>query len=425
MMRLINRLRKILLIFIVVYLVQFAFVGTFLISSYTHRAKSDLDEIASAVQSDISYKDGLWDMSKYNADSDIPGRFRVSIFSLDGFVVERWRPIPGLLDTSDFKRLLSYDEPQTIDTITQQTWRIYSEPIKSNTSNTVIGVISVSKYAEDGNFTRDTDAQLHSEAKSIKSHLTVLDDTITTGELDVKTVPFDVAFQVVNQFNTIIIKNNNGSSMDRIPNFIDSSYIKKEISNDSFRNVKSTEDPKESFIVKSFNLNDEKGQPFGVGVVATTRSIANSLVRDYAIASFIMMVVLTTGYLLIRRRLSKPKIEDSVQKNNLLSRGEVETIGFDKKNSSININNQVIPISYSTNQYYLCEALFSSPKKKWETDELADKFGIELTRTGWRKIYDAMVSVNTKVSSIIDDKLIICSNKTYRINPDLLDRIKK
>src|SRR5690348_26596 len=80
------------------------------------------------VLSDLSYKNGAWDMSKYDADPEIPGTYRLYLITKDGFVIDRWRPIAGFLDTSDFKQLLVYQQPQTVTTVAGQAWRLYSEP---------------------------------------------------------------------------------------------------------------------------------------------------------------------------------------------------------------------------------------------------------------------------------------------------------
>lgn len=80
------------------------------------------------------------------------------------------------------------------------------------------------------------------------------------------------------------------------------------------------------------------------------------------------------------------------------------------------INDITIPVPYATNQYYFCVALFSNPSKRWESDELLKKFG-EHDLTEWHKVYDAMKTMNNRVTHIVSEKLFILKNKTYQINP--------
>lgn len=424
-MEMFHRLKKPTLFVVLFYIFQLIFVGTFLYLSHMSYAKAELNKISEQVQDNIIYKEGQWDTSKYNADPDIPGRFRISIFSHDGFVVERWRPVPGFLDTSDFKRLLVYQKPQTVQTITGQKWRMYSEPIESG--KVTLGVIATSKYNPDQALNNETDSELKAAAQTIKQQLIVRGDNIDAKQTDIKSVPFDISFQIVNQFNTILVKNNNASSMDRIPNFIDSSYVKSEMSANTFRTIRSTEDPREKFLIKSFPLkNPENGQAFGMAAVGTTTSFADGQIKNYAIASLVFTLLGASVIAIIRSRKkplnSEPDTKDNGQP---LTDSEVKQIIFDKKTHTLTINDQSVKIAYASNQYYMCEALFSATKKKWEADELLDRFGVELDRNGWRKIYDAMTGINSKASSIIASKLIVNSNKTYRINPVFVDKIIK
>ena len=62
--------------------------------------------------------------------------------------------------------------------------------------------------------------------------------------------------------------------------------------------------------------------------------------------------------------------------------------------------------------------LFSKPTKRWETDELLDRFGEDPELENGRKVYDAMISVNKKVSKVIPLKLILNQNKTYQLNQE-------
>src|SRR5262245_18663416 len=138
-------IKKILFLFVIFYLLQLI-IGSFVIYTvYINQTKSSLSDMTKRVQEDIKYQNGKWDTSEYYADPDVPSRFRLYVFSSDGFVIDRWRPLPGLLDTSDFKHLLAYQAPQTIHTITNQDWRMFSSPIIDENKN-IVGVISTSYF---------------------------------------------------------------------------------------------------------------------------------------------------------------------------------------------------------------------------------------------------------------------------------------
>jgi len=91
----------------------------------------------------------------------------------------------------------------------------------------------------------------------------------------------------------------------------------------------------------------------------------------------------------------------------------------------LRINDQQVQLTYATNQYYFCQALFASLKKKWENDELLEKFGEDFDKDGWRKVYDAMAEINRKTAPFLTEKLVVIDNKTYRINPHLAAKISK
>ena len=50
----------------------------------------------------------------------------------------------------------------------------------------------------------------------------------------------------------------------------------------------------------------------------------------------------------------------------------VKSIRFDHDKSHLIIDDQTLSISYASNQFYLLDALFSNPKKRWENDELLE-----------------------------------------------------
>lgn len=96
---------------VALFIVQAA-VGYFVIHSVMFGSvESSIREVNQRVRSSIEFHNGTWDISRYNADPEIPGPTRLYIFANDGFVIDRWRPIPGYMNISDARHLLSYQKP--------------------------------------------------------------------------------------------------------------------------------------------------------------------------------------------------------------------------------------------------------------------------------------------------------------------------
>src|SRR5260221_6066993 len=137
-------LGKIVCILLGFFLVQLI-LGVFLLHQISlNQAKNALETLSNRIHADIVYTNGRWDTNRYNADPNIQANSPVYILANDGFVIDRWKPIHGFLDTSDIKHLLTYTSPQTITTSTQQSWRILSIPIKEN--DQILGTITVAAY---------------------------------------------------------------------------------------------------------------------------------------------------------------------------------------------------------------------------------------------------------------------------------------
>lgn len=121
---------------------------------------------------------------------------------------------------------------------------------------------------------------------------------------------------------------------------------------------------------------------------------------------------------MLKREFAHPseKIKNEVKKSYF------SQVCFDKEKSELKIDGKPTPIPYSSNQYYLCEALFGNPKKRWENDELLEKFGVNTDLSNAkikRQPYDAMIAINKKIARLSPD-LIQYKNKTFQINPKYL-----
>ncbi|HSW90038.1 MAG TPA: hypothetical protein VLH19_04160 [Patescibacteria group bacterium] len=408
-------MRKIFVIFAAFFFLQLIAADITIYFLYMRQAEASEKMVLGRIGDDIHFQNGVWDTGEYNSDPEVPGRFRLYVFSSDGFVIDRWRPIPGYLDVSDFKHLLSYQVPTTIHTITNQNWRLYSLPI-SNSSGAAIGVITASYFNPTKDTQNNIDAKLLNATKTISSKLTVNNDKIDSTNLDTRDIPFDISFQIVTNYNQILIKSNTASSMDRIPNFIDPSYVAAAMKSPQIQQIHDSQS-NDIYVVATRVLRDEHDTPMGVMIVGRTVREMYDLLRFFTIfqlctGAFLLLVIFLITKL--------PHFKSQTAVKHVFSQKDIESIRFLKEKNALAINTTLIPLTYATNQYVLCASLFSQPKKKWEVDELLEKLGEEMGKEKWRIIYDAMAAINKKASDIMRPRLIITNKKTYQINPDLL-----
>lgn len=362
--------------------------------------------ISNRVQEDITSSDSKqWNTTSYNADPLLPGTSPIYVLASDGFVIERWKPIAGYLDASDFKHLLAFNQIQTIQTSSQQDWRVFSLPIENN--GHAHGVVTVSSYHQTPEMVMVYDEQMVTAANYVLEHVTVENNQVVVKNLEQRNIPHYISFQVVNEFNTIVTKGNNNNSIDRLPNFIDPSYIAAELKTLNTK-VKSDSKTGEIYLLYSQPLLDDAKNAKGVIVVG--KNLSPLLVSFFTYLVVVGVLLGLHGLYTFTKKMFKEQ-----QKKTLKI-----FIRFDEKNSVILVNQDKIPIAYASNQYYLCLATINHPTKRWEVDELLDKFGVEMQAGSWRKIYDAMNQVNKKAKPILGKKLILLEEKTYRLNPDLM-----
>lgn len=389
---------------------------------YIEDTETAINWMIQRISDDITYANGGWDNATYMSDSAIPGRFRVSIFTTDGAVIERWRPIAGFLDTSDFKRLMEYEKPQTVQAITNQEWRMYSKPIK-NKNNDTIGVITTSYFAPSESTINEIDKKLEDVATYVSKLIIVDNDEINAEKVSSRLTPYDISFQIVDQYNRIVYKDRNANSNNQTPDFIDPSYVKKEIHNTSPRQIQDGNSGNRILVISKPIINGNN-TPVGVIVVGTTIESLYTILKGYFLVVTLGIIPISFGiWIIISRYITKHSSKGIQTK--LLKASEVKRIVFSKHDGTLQINEHTIQMTYATNQYYMCLTLFSSPKKKWENDELLEKFGEENSKNGWRKVYDAMSAINSKTAGYMTEKLIVIDNKTYKINPLLVNKITK
>lgn len=384
----------------------------FIKDAYIYEIQKSLNNSVGNIKKDIVYKNGKWNVDLYNSDPYTPSpnslnSFPLYIITIDGFIIERSRPIGGLLDSADFKQLLRYKTPETIHTPTNETWRVFSIPVKSK--DATIGVVSTLLYNPNESLLKEADEKLKINALKILSRVKYNKNSFTLDIARIKDVSYDISYEVVNSYNKILV------TYGRAPSFIDPSYVVSELNKKD--GVETDETTKEQYFVISRTITNEKGLPVGIIVAGRQLSSLASILNKYLIFSILTRIIFSVPltilvvYLLRREILNLLKAE----KNKSFSR-----ISFDVRGSFIEIDKTKIQIPYSSNQYYLCKAVFSAPKKLWETDELLYKFGdSEISQNG-RKVYDAMLAVNKKLQI----RLITHRDKTYRFNQEFVEKIK-
>ncbi len=418
------RIPRLAIVIVGLFAIQLV-LGTIVIyrASLGH-VESSLREMTKRVQADIQLENGTWNITKYNADSEIPGANRLYVFANDGFVIDRWRPINGYMNVSDTRQLLAYQTPQTLHTITNQTWRMYSLPVMDGSAT--IGVVTVSYFNPNEAELYELDQTLHEAAIAIRSQLDIRQGEIDANNVDSRFAPFDISFQVVNQYNRIVGKSGNANSMGGAPDFIDATYVQRALARASEARRVTDSQGSETFLALSEPLTDAQGNTRGVVIAARSIDSVFSVQRAYIIASLglgaaVLLAWLASIAILHKRAIKYPPAQAQLQQ---FDSTDLQTICFLKKDCTIVIGDHRIRFAYASNQYYLCQALFSAPRKKWETDELIEKFGEHHDAASWRKVYDAAAAVNKKVGSVMNDKLIVTNNKTYQINPTLSNKIQ-
>lgn len=94
---------------------------------------------------------------------------------------------------------------------------------------------------------------------------------------------------------------------------------------------------------------------------------------------------------------------------------------YDPKSCTIYFANKPIKLRKNTQLADLCNALFSEPGKKWDWDEMLERWGEHnYTKDDWRKVYEAArginekIAINTGVKDFLDyDKHTVMLNTAY------------
>jgi hypothetical protein len=368
-----------------------------------------------AIRKDISFTGGRWSMNRYNTDPQLIGSYPLYIFTANGFVLDRRSPIAGYLDISDYRRLLLYSHAQTIATVTGQTRRVLSKPIIDN--GKIIGVVTVSYYNPNQLLLNSIDKKLIKSSNYILSKIVISHGNIQVNNINDSLIDYGVAYSVVDSYNTVLKKTHNVNNIERVPSFIDPSYIKSTLLGLSEKIIQDR-NTKNFYIVRTSSLNTINGKTVGVIVIGQSLSPAILLIKQYTVVEFIAGIFFFLFWLIFFKK-------SFVSGNHTKENRNPESIVFLEREGLLKINDKLIKIPYATNQFYLLQALYSQPEKHWKTNELLKIFGENISRINERKVYDAMIKINNKAFAETSMKIILNQNKTYKLNPSILKRQRK
>lgn len=412
---------KLYLFVLFLFLLQIVLSYIFVYKTSLSQIESNLQSLSHRIEHDLRFNGLTWDTSLYNADPLTPYPNGSSGFSSplyiitkEGFIIERSSPIRGYLDTSDFKHLMQFQKSQTINTITNEKWRILSKPIEND--GRILGVVVVSYYNPREIETSSIDRKMYENITFIISKLELAHNKINAAKLDIRNIHYEFSFEVVDIYNDVLA--NNG----RVPTFIDRSYFAKE-ANGEWKKIITDVRTQDQFMIISHIIRGKNSEPDGLIVAGQSVQSLYLILQNYVLFALILsslcIVPLLVYVVYIFRkdvlRLLAEKIITKPIRN-------IERLFFDKKNSCIYINDEKFEIPYASNQFYVCDAIFSSPSKRWEYDELLEKLGEpNNTEESGRKVYDSMLAINRKCGI----KIIEYKNKTFIMNSAFLSYLPK
>jgi hypothetical protein len=406
---------KVALGFLGFYVLQLGLSSVVLYTAAICQTTSHLESIASRIKEDLAFKNGQWDMSRYNADPQLPGTYPLYLITTDGFVLDRWRPIHGFLDTSDVQQLLGYTAPQTVHTVSNQSWRMLSKPILNGQET--FGAVTVAFFNPPDGQEGAIDQKLSETLQKIASKAQVVQGKIDISALDSRDIDYDVSFQVTDRFNRVVAKNENTNSINRMPTYVERSSVASQLTRTSITTVVDSSDD-ERFLMHSFPLLDSGGETQAIVVVGESVSQLSQLLMSFLAMQALLSATLLCGLvaylsLLMRRSPGQPGSQATAGTAPQLP--EIKRIRFDSERSVAEIDGQAVSVPYASNQYYLCQALLAEPNRRFEADELLELFG-ETDAGNWRQVYDAVNLVNRRMLPVLQDKLIVVKDKTYRVN---------
>ncbi len=401
-----------LLISIVLFLALSLLIGasSILIKHFTYNSvEREITKRVTEIEGSLKYTNNKWAMAQYNVEPEEP----LYIITTDGFIIERHQPIHGLLDSSQHRHLLAFQEPQNMSTVTNDQWRVLSKPIVRR--GKTYGIIFVANHNPEELLLESIDAKLTETTTNIDRNISIVNDEPDASKVDVKKLPDDISLEIVTTFNKTILKSGRG------PTFIDPSYIKNELNRVNSTRIVRDQVTKEKFLVSSHSIVDKSNHPLALIVAGESVSFADSILRNYlrTLAVLGSLALLPTSVALLY--LSNRHFDVLLKEQEKLRdhRQLPKKLSFNNKTSILTLDNEEFHIPHVSNQYYVCESIFQKPKKRWTQDEILDRMGETESTTSSRKVYDATLAINKKVGF----KLVDYKDKTLSLNHDLVDAI--
>lgn len=412
---------KIISILLLIFLIFIIINHIYLRNIFLNDAKDYLKDVANSISKDINVKDNDLDVIKYFQNTSHPYDIPLYILTKEGFVIERMNLIEGFLDTASFEYSRSFSKPATITTPGKITWRVFSYPIVRN--NVEEGSILVAYYDPKQSAINDIDSEMLMNANKINSLITIKDNKLDVSRVLSREISYDIYFQITDKFNKVLV--NEGAP----PSYIDRSYVANYLSkNDKVENYVANNGKKYLLYIKTIGLKE----PLGVVIVGESISEFESLInkqQKYILISSLILLILTVLiFIYLKKELSSIVIDKTEKSLRILSNPQYlnpKKIFFDELNNCIYLDDQKVKIEYASKQYDFCKILLQYPNKRWENDELQDKLGLTEEDVHGRTFYDLKEIINKKIYPVIGEKLIFYENKTYYINPDLVEKIVK
>lgn len=346
--------------------------AVYLRQSVIETSRKKGETLLTRIVQDFTVHDTAWDTSKYLADTQTPNPYGSSgftmplyIFTTGGFVVERNAPISGFLDASDFSKAMSFRLPQYVTGETSERWRFVSVPLNSNAE--AVGVVMVSYYNPPEEGIAVVDQNLLANAEMIRQKIEVASDgTIDTSRLDIRNIHYTVSFEVITKHNKVVAGNG------RTPSFIDVSYVDTALRFDGRVVVDQRTQTPYSVVVAP--IRNTAGKISGVALSGYPLSDLSWVYEGYLRAALLWSVLLylpVCGILTILLWQWRVSLSGQTHDATMLPK----RLSFIKTTGVIRYDNTVVSIPFSSNQWYLCDAVFSKPEKYWEADELLDRIG--------------------------------------------------
>ena len=378
----------------------------------TKKLEEHISWVNKRVLDDLRYINGKWDTSIYNADPLTPhpagaGGFNTPLYIIttDGFVIERTQLISGFLDTASLEDILRYTQPQTIETISNEKWRVLSKPINNNTQ--IMGGMLVSQYYAAGSPLDLTviDQKLLTNLQLIQRGVNYTNNSLNISNIQIQDLNYELSYQIVDKNRVVLHKG-------RVPTYIEVDKIKSMIQAPTFFTV-SDKNSGEQFRLKKAIYYDDQNNPKAIIVNGESLKSVYETLKSFilfSVAGFCIHLAISPLIIYILKRMFSEYFTSVDSK-------KIKTISFDPSNSRVTIDDSIIQIPHKSHQSHLLKILFSEPLKSRHQDELFQLMEVD----NWRTLYDATLMVNKKCAI----RLLTYAEKYFQINEEYLHNIVK